>query len=180
VPVVTINQATFASEAGKYQVSGSTSIYANSTDIIDSHNIFLDLKKFSDDNDNATYFMIDGTINFGILVGFGEDVNLYGENGCLINLINQTDDTYGILVGSTDAGSDTYTGNMYIDDSVAANISTSREAYGVYFGSDVAGSATINGNFSVSSSGTVAYGVYFNSVVASSIAINGNFSVSSI
>jgi hypothetical protein len=189
-----INQAIF-DDNEQYQISGNVTINTSSTSSIDSHNVLFDLKKFSDDNNNATYFMIDGAINFGILVGFNENVNLYGGNGSLINLINQTQNTYGVLVGSANTGSDTYTGNMYIDNSVTANISAPADsgvrfnptavndfrnsAFGVFFGSSTAGAITIDGNFSVySSSGSS--GVYFDSAVGGSMAINGNFSISGL
>jgi hypothetical protein len=175
----TINQATFNNNQ-KYQVSEDTAIYTSSTYTIENHNTFFDLRKFSKDNGNATKFYISGTINFGILVGFDENVSLYGENGCLISLINQTEDTYGILVGSTVAGSDTYTGNMYVDESISANIVSSGYAYGVYFNSTTSGSIqNIDGNFSVSSE-DFAFGVYFYSSAADSTQnVNGNFLVSS-
>jgi hypothetical protein len=173
-----LNQATFDNNE-QYQVSGDASIYTSSTETISSHNDFFDLNKFSDDNNNITDFIIDGTINFGILVGFNEDVSLYGENGSLINLTGQTQDTYGILVGSTAAGSDTCAGNMYIDESINANIISSNIAYDVYFDSAVAGTTTINGNFSLSSTQASATGVIFNKTTAGAITIDGNFSVSS-
>jgi hypothetical protein len=105
---------------------------------------------------------------------------LYGKSGSLIDLTSQTVNTYGILVGSTDVGSDTYTGNMYIDESINANIISTLATYGVYFNSAVASSITINGNFSLSSTEAYAVGVYFVSTTAGTTTINGNFSVSSI
>jgi hypothetical protein len=102
---------------------------------------------------------------------------LYGKSGSLIDLTGQTVTTYGILVGSTVSGSDAYTGNMYIDESVTANISSGvgNDEYGVYFGS-AAGLITINSNFSVS--GNRSYGAYFGSVASGSTQnINGNFSI---
>jgi hypothetical protein len=177
-PKLVLSQATFASEAGKYQVSEDTAVYTFSGDPFTSHNLFFDLNKFSDDNGNATDFVIDGTINFGLLVGFNENVNLYGENGSLIDLTGQTTDTYGILVGSIEAGQDTYTGNMYIDSSVTANISSSTNTSGVYFDSTAAGTITVNGNFSLFASQPRSFdcGVYFDSVaVGSTQNINGNF-----
>jgi hypothetical protein len=130
------------------------------------------------------------------LVGFNENVSLYGADGSLINLINQTHDTYGILVGSTVAGSDTYTANMYIDDSVTVNISAPssigvrfnptgvndyrNRAFGVYFESSTTGAIIIDGNFSVYSS-SAPCGVRFGSTVTGSTqTINGNFSVSGL
>jgi hypothetical protein len=177
---VILNQATFDDNA-QYQISQDTTIYASSQPITASHNIFLDLNKLAADNNNATDFIIDGSVDFGILVGFIENVNLYGENGSLINLTGQTVNTWGILVGSTSSGSDTYTGNMHIDKSVTANISSNDNACGVYFEPTATGSITINGNFSVfdpGSSGS-ASGVGFSSTVSGSITINGNFSVCS-
>jgi hypothetical protein len=107
---------------------------------------------------------------------------LYGANGSLIDLTGQTTTTYGITVGSTTAGSDTYTGNMYIDKSVTANISTSsnNDSSGVRISSTVTGSTTIDGNFSISSTSyETSYGVLFNSTAAGSILnIGGNFSFS--
>jgi hypothetical protein len=185
-PVVTpeiIDQATF-DDNEQYQVSESTRIYTTSSNSNNSHNVFLDLNKFSADNNNATEFHISGTVNFGILVGFNENVNLYGENGSLINLTGQTGKTYGILVGSTESGSDTYAGNIYIDKSISANIASSASggfSSGVWIDSTASGSTTINGSFSVSSSGNSsgAYGVWIRSTTAGSTTINGNFLVSS-
>jgi hypothetical protein len=176
---VELNQATFDNNE-QYQVSEDTTIYIAPGEEIGDHNVFFDLNKFSAVNNNATDFMIKGSINFGILVGFSENVNLYGEDDGLINLTNQDEDAYGVLVGSTDAEQDAYTGNMYIDGSVTANISSSNDAYGVSFSCVAAGSITVNGSFLITADAGDAYGVYFESTsVDSTQNINGNFSVCS-
>jgi hypothetical protein len=174
-----IDQATF-DDNEQYQISGNTTIYTSSTSTTTtSHNLFFDLSKFATDNNNATDFVIEGTINFGILVGFNENVNLYGENESLINLTDQSATIYGILVGSIDSGQSTYTGNMHIDESVSTKIISWSVAYGVYFDSIVVGSVTINGDFSVQGFATT-YGVRFNSTAFGSTQnINGNFSLTS-
>jgi hypothetical protein len=201
---VILNQATFDNNA-QYQVPKNATIYTSSSEPIGLHNIFLDLSKFAADNNNVDEFYISGTINFGILVGFNENINLYGEGG-LINVVDGDTDKYGIMVGSTDSGSDTYTGNMYIDESVTVKISSvAGVCYGVYIDSQISGDTTINGNFYVrgnyyttgvklGSTGTnstqningnfvldsmnvggVLYGVIFTSTVYGYTTINGNF-----
>ncbi|GHU30711.1 hypothetical protein FACS1894166_00850 [Bacilli bacterium] len=169
-------------------IYSNTEVYTNQSATLPSHNTLLDLVEFRKEKNITTDdFVIDGIVNFGILVGFDENINLYGSGGSLMNVVNQTTNAYGIVVGSISGtgSSISYTGTMNIDNSVHCNISSSADAYGVYFYSINADSAqTINGVFTISSSSNssnaYACGVYFNSTAADSTqTINGVFTISS-
>jgi hypothetical protein len=143
---VVISQSTF-DDNSKYQVSSDTIIITSEGPGLDSHNVFFDLQKYSNDNGGTAIFTISGTVNFGILVGFNENVSLYGESGSLIDLTDQDTPLYEILVGSTESQNNTYTGNMYIDETVNVHLTGSSTGNGVFFNNIGQSShVTINGN----------------------------------
>ncbi|GHU30702.1 hypothetical protein FACS1894166_00820 [Bacilli bacterium] len=117
-------------------VNDGEPIYTSSLDAGDpDHNVLLNLSKFKEvEHITTDDFVIDGIVNFGILVGFDENINLYGSSGSLMNITTTNVETYGIIVGSEsppEADHDSYTGKMYISHSVSCNISASATAYGV-------------------------------------------------
>ncbi|MDR0825683.1 MAG: hypothetical protein LBM72_00260, partial [Mycoplasmataceae bacterium] len=168
----------------KYLIPIDTPIYTSHDSPMQTHSSLLDLSRYAADH-NIEYgnFTIKGIINFGILVGFDQSVRLYGEASGTIRLLEQTTTSFGIVVGSeTNPEGNIYTGNMYIDNSLQCDISSSADAYGVYFNSTTASSTqTVNGTFTISSSkayGSI-FGVYFDSAAAGDIIINGIFTISS-
>ncbi|GHU30715.1 hypothetical protein FACS1894166_00860 [Bacilli bacterium] len=160
-------------------------MYADNGVELPERNVLLDLAKFKVDKGitDQVDFVIDGTIDFGILVGFDENIYLYGETDSLMD-INVTTNAFGIVVGSQidPASTISYTGTMNIDNSVHCIIYSTVDAYGVYFHSNVVGDTTINGVFTISfSSGSSAdaYGVSFFETVSGDTTINGVFIISS-
>jgi hypothetical protein len=154
-----INQATFIDNP-QYQVSANVAIYSSS-ERIKSHNVLFDLKKYADDKGGITKFIISGTISFGLLIGFDQDVDLYGESEsvCYISPVASLAFISALIVGSTNEeyainNDYSYSGTMNIHKSVNVVIM----------------SVTFFNAYSV-------YCVYFNKISSISIInISGNFS----
>jgi hypothetical protein len=125
----------------KYIVQVNKEIYvrANVPPIL-SHNKLLDLASYVLGEDiNTSNFVIKGEIDFGILVNFDEDMNLFGYSQSLMKLGTKDSrldtNTFGIIVGSTSqptTSKDIYHGEMHIDNSVNASLNTTNSVYGVY------------------------------------------------
>jgi hypothetical protein len=134
-------------------------------------------------------FIIDGTINFGILVGLNQNVNLTGIHNALINCQNQAyQTTVGIAVGSLIGEDDydyyTYTGNLLIDSSVSVNVDSSLSAEDFYLGCGVMipstapdSTITINGRFDIEFGGDGTVGVYAMGYLLGDMIINGIFNI---
>ncbi|GMO13668.1 MAG: hypothetical protein Ta2E_03320 [Mycoplasmoidaceae bacterium] len=178
----------------EYLINNGDQIFTSSTPIT-SHNKLLNLEKYVTDHNikNGSYdaITIKDEVDFGILVGLNQSVQVHGDNGN-IKLLSQNSTTYGIVVGSTissPSGQYIYTGDMIIDDSLNVNISSSSSAYGVAFNS-VAPTSTISiaGTFDISSAdpyinpssnySTGATGVYFALASKGTITISGTFTIS--
>jgi hypothetical protein len=151
------------------------------------------LQKYSDDNEGITDFTISGVCNFGILVGFNQNVNLYGANGSVIyqfgggdkgtsNGLNadpaEFEQAQAITVGSVqnpEEGPGSYTGILNIDKSVNV-ILHAVVAIGINVYSCGDNSIlTINGNFMIEcvAAGT---GVAVQDInVGGTLIVNGNF-----
>jgi hypothetical protein len=88
---ISINQSTLDSMDDAYLIPQDAPIYYADARTISNHNVLFDLQKFSQDNNDEVDFTISGTINFGILVGLGQSVNIYGTSNNLINVKTQGD-----------------------------------------------------------------------------------------
>jgi hypothetical protein len=163
-------------------------IYASRDNVITVGHNLLNLAAYAaakgyDGND----FIIDGTVNFGIMIGFDQNINLSGTSNALLNCVATAHDAVGIVVGSTDnptLGQDIYQGNMNIYPSVAVNVVSSDitslvNVYGVLCSSTSPGSTqSVNGTFTLSavSTNSSVYGVGFD-IADGSITIGGIFNI---
>jgi hypothetical protein len=178
----------------KYIVQSNENIIIDDNHQLNNHNKFLDLASYvSDEGINTSDFIIEGEIDFGILVDFDEDMNLFGDSQSLIKLGDQANpllygECYGIIVGSVSrpvSSKCTYSGKMNIDNSVNVFINASSDfASGVYFEETDNANIVINGVFTVSNILGQTYGVCSNasvatSVITSSVAVNGTFRINS-
>jgi hypothetical protein len=171
----------------KYLVGDSTPVYTTNSSVV-YHNTMLDLSTMVKDvNYVGNRFIIDGEIPFGILVGFAQDVQLFGRNGAIINLENQTDYTYGILIGSTVQPEEpmSYSATLTIDSSVFINIEANDAGtplflYGICFGGVLDASITIECLIYITTSNGEALGINFNGgITNSTLLIGGSIVINS-
>ncbi|MDR3330215.1 MAG: hypothetical protein LBS76_02965, partial [Mycoplasmataceae bacterium] len=145
----------------------------------------LDLKAYATAKGcSDNFFVINGTVNYGILIDYDQSVSLYGINDGTIQLGTLSQPlaggaVIGIAVGNIGSSSTPYSGNLLIDKSVVVNIYSSSTVFGIYFYSTAANSTqTISGTFTISTDG-IASGVVFASTVAGNTTISGTFTISS-
>jgi hypothetical protein len=169
----------------EYIIHSGTEVYTDSGASITNHNNLLDLQAYARSKNYSNMdFKIEGEINFGILIDFDQSANFSGKDHATIKLLDQTEDTYGFMVGSIvlPEGAVKYTGYINIGGTVSCDISTDAEdslCYGAYFNSAVDGLVSIDGNFAVSSENGSGYGVFFNNTNENSTQmISGSFVVS--
>jgi hypothetical protein len=171
----------------KYIISSDTQIYYRSGTAYSSHNRFLNLALYAQENNiSSTNYAISGTVDFGILIGFNQSISLYGIDDGKIEVIDSTSIQHscGILIGSvnssdvpTDNG---YSGNLIIDHSLdisITNTSTAANAISVgveFYTISLGTNQLINGNFNIISD-KEARGVYVNGDEFGEITVNGNF-----
>lgn len=133
----------------------------------------LDIQKLSEDNDNATTFIVDGEINYGFLVPHDMDFNLFGINGA-VDYINNAPTpgakfvrpaTGAIFVGTLSAPPQnaSYSKSLYIDSSISFVINNDSEDSTTFgfaaTGTTKEGQYTIKSNFTINGTGTC-FGVF--------------------
>jgi hypothetical protein len=189
-----IDRAIFDSDLS-YQVSVDTQLYVTENKTIEQHNVLFDLKKYADDNGGVTSFIISGIIDFGLLIDFNQNVELYGELEGVMEITDlTTTNVYSLIVGSTDENDAinngySYSGIMNIHNNVNCVIATTNrganvaELVGIYFGKTSDKSIiNIAGNFQIGLMQEKTYGanVMISGVVVQNeaggnITISGNF-----
>jgi hypothetical protein len=117
------------------------------------------------------------------MIGFNQNISLYGYGGSSIQYTDaslSTRKNYGVVIASTTnpTGQDSYTGNMYIDQTVSFTIeSGNNTTYGVYYGgSAIWGSIVINGVFYISGS-VGCQGLHLNGEMHGTLHIDGVFTI---
>jgi hypothetical protein len=166
----------------KYIVQNGQVIHSSSTTSIGVHNKLLDLESYAADKGiNTSDFVINGEVDFGILVGFNESVNLFGYPQSLISLGTKDNplatNVYGIIVGKTSAptaSEGVYHGEMHINSSVNVLANTTNFINGIYFGIVDGANITVDGIFTMNSSSLsyTSHGVRFSSSVSGNSTIN--------
>jgi hypothetical protein len=146
----------------------------------------LDLGKLSQDNNDQTNFMVDGTIDFGFLVNPTMDCFIKGEKQAVVNCDGNGNNATGVIIGSTDAtlSSYDYAHTLGLEKNLTFNISTTSEAGAAGVLSSFAASnsmMTLNSVFNVASN-KASDGVVFLKGVGnkSQQNINGTFNVVSV
>jgi hypothetical protein len=170
----------------KYIINGDTQIHYRSGSNYSSHNKFLNLALYAQENKiSSTNYAISGTVDFGILIGFNQSISLYGIDDGKIEVTDSTSThSCGILIGSvnsSDVPADNgYSGNLIIDHSLDISITnTSANAISVgveFYTISLGTNQLINGNFNISSA-KEARGVDVNGDEFGEITVNGNFIV---
>ncbi|MDR0825788.1 MAG: hypothetical protein LBM72_00810, partial [Mycoplasmataceae bacterium] len=130
-------------------------------------------------------FVIDGVVDFGVMIGFNESISLYGNTDSLIVSNEAVDYGLGITVATTteSEAADTYTGDIYIDKTVSFQIFDAVYPIGVNIDSSIATSSeiTVNGKFELTATSATSYavGVEFDSDCSGKLIVDGAFTINS-
>ncbi|GHU32947.1 hypothetical protein FACS1894166_07320 [Bacilli bacterium] len=165
-----------------YKVAAGNNVYYGTSYYKFGHDL-LNLKKLSDDNDEISNFVINGSIDFGFLVDPNMDCYISGINEGSVTCDGKASNAVGVLVGKTTTFTDPYSKNLQIDSSITFTISSTGAAN--YSWSVLAPEILTNGDISINatfhaSSDSYATSLLFKTrIVANKFTINGIFDISS-